>query len=98
MSAIPETATRRFFAPDKVFGGTWKHPCLRGCGNEMVVPAPLSGRPRLEEGDIWVCNGCLTMHEYYLVLNPGSRQACVRLLTGVHRRENGEPSILEWVK
>lgn len=91
MSAILETATRRFFAPDKVFGGTWVHPCM-ACGGSMRV--------RAKEGDIYACPilGCAAKHEYYLVLNPGSRQACVRLLEGVHQRENGEPAIGEWVR
>ena len=91
MSCMLETATRRFHAPDKVFGGTWIHPCM-SCGGSMRV--------RAFEGAIFQCPriDCHALHEYYLVLNPGSRQACVRLLEGEHRRENGEPAVTEWVE
>lgn len=91
MTAPAETETRRFYAPDKVFGGTWVHPCMK-CGGSLRV--------RARDGEIYQCAhiGCGAKHEYYMVLNPGSRQACVRLLEGLHRRENGEPKVGEWTE
>lgn len=90
-SAPAETDTRRFYAPEKVFGGTWIHPCMK-CGGNIRV--------RAFEGDIYRCPilTCGALHEYYMVLNPGSRQACVRLLEGLHQRENGEPRVSEWTE
>jgi hypothetical protein len=91
VTAPLETTTRRFHAPEKVFGGTWIHPCMK-CGFSMRV--------RPNDGDIYECPrlNCHALHEYYMVLNPGSRQACVRLLDGEHRREQGEPKVTEFVE
>lgn len=91
MTAPLETTVRRFHAPEKVFGGTWIHPCMK-CGGSMRV--------RAKDGDIFECPriDCHALHEYYMVLNPGSRQACVRLLDGEHRREQGEPKVTEFVE
>lgn len=99
MSVLLETPTRRLFAPAAVFGGRYRHDCHAGCGQVMVVPDPATeGAPeRLEEGQIWACGTCGALHEYYLAYTPGVRNACVRLLKGIHRRERGEPAIGEWV-
>jgi hypothetical protein len=97
-TAVFETADRRLYSPAAVFGGRYRHGCMAACGNEMIVPAPDSAKTRLEDGDIWRCNTCGALHEYYVVRLPGTRHAAVRLLRGVHRREAGEPLLTEFVE
>ncbi len=99
MSVLLETATRRLYRPAAVFGGRFRHECHAGCGNVMVVPDPETpGAPdRLEEGQIWACAKCFAKHEYVMAYTPGVRNAAVRLLIGVDRRESGEPTVGEFV-
>lgn len=100
MAVILDTPNTRLYAPTEVFGGRFRHDCMAGCGNVMVVPDPETpGAPNeLREGQIWGCIRCNANHEYYLVLLSGSRTACVRLLEGVQRREAGEPTVQEFVE
>jgi hypothetical protein len=96
VSVLLETKQRRLVAPERVFSGHCRHLCYGGCGNELVVPSETSGRNRIEEGDIWSCNRCGTLHEYYLAYAGGSRWATIRILRGPHVRERGEPAIMEF--
>ena len=98
MSVLLETPQRRLFAPEQVFSGHCRHACYSGCGNIMVVPSEAPGcGEKLEEGDIWACNKCGTLHEYYMAYAGGSRWATIRVLRGPHKRDQGEPTILEFV-
>lgn len=97
--SILETPNRRLYSPTQVFGGRFRHGCLRpGCDQVMVVPDPGTPIPRLEEGHIWACGKCLANHEYYLVLERGVRSAAVRLLVGEDVRESAEPTVTEFME
>jgi hypothetical protein len=98
MSVLLETKQRRLLSPEAVFGGRCRHLCYGNCGNAMVVPSESSGRAKLEEGDIWCCNTCGTLHEYYLAYAGGSRWATIRVLRGPHVRESGEPTVTEFME
>ena len=100
MAVILETPITRLYSPTQVFGGRFRHDCMNGCGNTMIVPDPETpGAPtELREGQIWGCINCGANHEYYLVMLPGVRYACTRLLMGVQRRTDGEPTVQEFVE
>lgn len=99
MAILIETPNTRLYSPTEVFGGRFRHPCMAGCGNVMIVPDDCTDgvRTRLDQGDIWTCIKCGGSHEYYTVFLPGVRMACVRLLQGIQRREAGEPTVQEFV-
>jgi hypothetical protein len=104
MSVLLESKQRRLLPPEKVFAGHCRHACYgvhddgTPCDNVLVVPTETPGcGERLEEGDIWACNKCGTLHEYYMAYAGGSRWATIRVLRGPHRRDKGEPRILEFV-
>ncbi len=94
VSVLLETKQRRLLSPTMVFGGHCRHQCY-GCEALLVVP-PESQAERLEEGDIYCCNACGTLHEYYLAFAGGSRWATIRVLRGPHIRESGEPTLKEF--
>lgn len=99
MAILIETPTTRLYSPTEVFGGRFRHDCMAGCGNVLIVPDPETpGAPNdLREGQIWRCRRCGGLHEYYLAMLPGQRYACVRLLEGIQRRTAGEPLVREFV-
>lgn len=99
MADLTESPVLRLDAPRAVFGGHYRHECMRRCGNVLVVPDPSTpGAPdRLEEGHIWACAACGALHEYYVAYGTRSRNAAVRLLDGMDVRTSGEPTVLEWV-
>lgn len=97
--ALNETRERRLLAPEAVFGGHCRHLCYADCGNPMTVPNPNAPGPdKLEDGQIWQCNRCGALHEYYMAFAAGSRWAVIRLLRGPHVREAGEPRIDEFME
>jgi hypothetical protein len=86
-------------SPEKVFSGTYRHACLAGCGQIMVVPdRNTPGAPEiLCEGDIWSCIRCGSNHEYYMYYKDGGRYGACRLLAGNGNRESGEPTVTEFL-
>lgn len=94
MSVLLESKQRRLLPPHMVFSGHCRHACY-GCQALLVVPPENVGE-RLEEGDIYGCNECGTLHEYYLAFAGGSRWATIRILRGPHVRESGEPTLKEF--
>lgn len=81
--------------PPIVWGSGYAQPCLAGCGNVLCID-------RLEDGHIWACARCRAGHEFYssYASGPGGaiKYGLCRLLVGDHRRDKGEPSILEFVE
>lgn len=99
MSVLLETPERRLLPAWKVFSGHCRHDCYGGCGSVMVVPNEGDGYgAKLEDGDLYACKKCGTVHEYYMSFVSGARWATIRILRGVHVREQGEPAILEFVR
>ena len=96
---IGDTPRIALASPEQIFGGTYRHPCLNGCGNEMVVPdRQTPGAPELLcEGDIWACLRCGAAHEYYLYYADGARHGACRLLAGNGDRASGEPRIDDFI-
>lgn len=99
-----EQQNKRFFPAD-AFGHGYAQDCLGQLALDDGTPIACSGTflfERLDPGTIVVCVKCYTQHEFYeeYVSGPGGRlrYGVVRVLKGEHRRERGEPGILEFVK
>ena len=90
-----EHENKRFF-PASIFGHAHAQPCMVApCENIMIIN-------ELMPGDIWMCAKCMAKHEFYeqYASGPGGRlrYGVCRILVGAHRRDPGEPSILEFVE